>query len=482
MTATCRSSSALARSSAACKGFLAAAFLGVNLSLAGCTVGPDYARPEITVPERIAEAPPGSSAPVWPTTDWWRGFGSAELAALMERAQSANYDIGAAVARVRQADAQTRIAGAALLPDVALSSSVARERLKSVSSDSNPRTLTAYNATLAASYELDFWGKNRASLASAQWLAEATRYDRETVALTVQADVATTYFQVLGDRDRLAVARENLATAERVLAIIRARDTAGTASGLQVSQQESVVAGLRASIPALEQRLQQNIYALGTLVGLPPEQIEVSTTTLDGIALPAVTAGLPSELLQRRPDVLTAESQLISANADITVARAQMFPSIALTAQGGFESAALSSLFGAGGAIYSLAVGLTQPIFSGGRIEGQIELSQARYDELVENYRKAVVSGFTDVEDSLVAFRQTTEQEALQRTAVDTAQRAYQFSEAQLRQGIVDLLTVLNTQQTLFQAQDTLVQVRTARATSLVALYRALGGGWEAHG
>jgi NodT family efflux transporter outer membrane factor (OMF) lipoprotein len=232
-------------------------------------------------------------------------------------------------------------------------------------------------------------------------------------------------------------------------------------------------------IPPLEQQLRQYVNALAILIGKVPEQVEVAPSTLTALTVPAVAPGLPSELLIRRPDVQEAEAQLVAANANVKAARAAFFPSITLTAEGGFESTMLHTLFNPASALYSVGASITQPIFTGGRLEGTLEQQKARYDELVHDYRKAVISAFSDVENALIAMRKTEEQLRLEEIAVTTARGSYEISVAQLRAGIVDLLTVLNTQSALFQAETTLAQVRLTRTQAIVQLFQALGGGWQ---
>jgi multidrug efflux system outer membrane protein len=373
-----------------------------------------------------------------------------------------------------------------LLPSVGLGGSVSRVRQPSKStSGSNGGGGAAsplYDAQISASYEIDFWGKNRSALEAAKETAQASRYSEETVVLTTVSGVATTYFQILEFRDRLAVAEQNLASAERVLDALRAQVVYGTASALDVAQQETTVATLRAGIPPLQQQLRQFINALAILEGKPPEAVDITAGSLNDLSYPAVAPGLPSELLSRRPDVAMAEAQLMSANANIAVARAAFFPSVQLTVQGGLESTALSTLFGPAGLLYTLATSVTQPIFEGGLLEGQLQNTQAFYDELLQNYRKSVISAFQDVEDALVATQQTAEQQRRQQAAVAAAQRAYDIATSQLRAGTVNVLTVLNTQSALFTAEDTLAQVQAARLNAIVSLFKALGGGWTQPG
>jgi len=336
-----------------------------------------------------------------------------------------------------------------------------------------------FNPELSASYELDFWGRNRAQRNAARAAALASRYDRQTVALTVISSVATTYFQALELRDRLQVAQDNLENGRKILKGFRLEQTAGTATGLDVAQQETAVALLDAAVPPLQQQLRQTVHALALLIGKTPESIDVDAGTLSALSSPAVAEGLPSQLLSRRPDVAEAEQQLIEANADITVARAALFPDITLTAAGGYASSALTSLINPPNRVYAVAGSLTQPIFHGGALRGQVAYSNARYAELLSTYHKTVLTAFGNVEDALAATRQTAEQQRRQQEAVGMARRAFQFAEAQMAAGTVNILTVLNTENTLFSAQDELVQVKYLHLQALVDLFTALGGGWQ---
>jgi multidrug efflux system outer membrane protein len=336
-----------------------------------------------------------------------------------------------------------------------------------------------YSASLSASYELDFWGKNRDATLAAEETANANRFDRDVVALTTLAGVANAYFQVLASQDRIRTAESNIASASRILDAIKQRLKAGTGTDLDVAQQESVLANQRAAVPPLRQTLAQNVNALATLVSRPPESIHVNGGSLNRISSPRVTPGLPSELLTQRPDIRRQEADLASATANVANARAQFFPSIQLTGQGGYQSSALVSLFQPHATFFSLVGGLTQPIFDGGRILNNFEFTKARQDELLQTYRKTVVSAFADVDNALVSIRQTTEKLRLQREVVAASRRAFQLSEQQLRAGTADIVTVLNTQLTLFQAEDVLWQAQLARLLAIVSLYQALGGGWE---
>ena len=453
------------------------------LPLGGCLLT-DKPEPGLDIPQAYDRAPknPALAEAAVPTLDWWRGFHSKELTEVIEEARAANLDIAAAMARIVQADAQSRVAGAPLLPNVAANGSASHSRasqsLGSGLSSGGPSERNDLTASLTASYEIDFWGKNRSALRAAEETAVASRYDREVVGLTTMVATANAYFQVLAAQDRLRVARENIASATRVLNLIKERLAAGTASLLDTSQQESLLNTQRAAIPPLEQTLTQNRNALALLIARPPERVRIRGGSLRSIATPRVTPGLPSELLAQRPDIREAEANLASANANVENARAQMLPSITLTGEGGYESAILKTLFRPESAFYTLTAGLTQPIFDGGRLQGNLDLQKGKQDELLQNYRKAVISAFTDVENALDGIRQTTLRARLQRDVVTSSRRAFDISEQRLRQGTIDLVTVLQTQQTLYQAEDAFAQAQLAHVQAVVSLYQALGGGW----
>jgi outer membrane protein, multidrug efflux system len=461
---------------------------GVCVWLASCSVGPAYKRPDIAPPaqwhETAGAGPAGdASASVWPKADWWHGFGSAKLDELIAEAERSNDDLAGAIARVQEADAQARIAGAALLPSLDLGATATRQRAQvtggTLVTGEGPKVFNDFNPELSASYELDFWGKNRASRDSARAAAMASRYDQQTVALTVISSVATTYFQALELRDRIQVAQQNLQNGEKILRGFQAEQLAGTATGLDVAQQETTVAVLNAALPPLLQQFRQTVYALAVLIGQTPESVDVNMGTLTELSSPRVVEGLPSQLLSRRPDVAEAEQQLIAANADITVARAALFPDIQLTAAGGYESSALTSLVSPINRVYSIGAGLTQPIFHGGALRAQVAFSKARYTELLTTYHKTVLTAFGNVEGALVATQQTAEEQKRQQEAVTTARRAFDYAQLQMSAGTVNILTVLNTENALFSAQDQLVQVNYLHLQALVDLFTALGGGWQ---
>lgn len=457
--------------------FAASTGMCLVLALSGCITAE---RPELAV-----DIPPayrtvhGTSSAGRPALDWWRGFRSAELTRLVEEAQTANLDIAAAVARIVQADAQSKIVGAALLPAVDLSGNATRSRSSQAAGGGGGGSERSnFSLALNASYELDFWGKNRALSRAAQENAIAVRFDRDTIAVSIVATVATAYFLVVSSQERLRTARDNVAAASRVLALIQQRFDAGTVSALEVAQQEALVASQRATIPQLDLTLRQSIVTLATLLGRAPNYLKVRGGSLYGLGIPRLSPGMPSELLLQRPDIRSAEAQLAAADASVAAARAAFFPSISLTGQYGVVSTALKNLFTPQAIVYQVAANLAQPVFDGFRLEGQLELAKGRQIELLELYRKSIVSAFGDVEQALIAIADAAERERLQREVVETSRRAFDIGETRLREGTVDLVTVLITQQALFQAQDNLAIARLARLQAVLSLFQALGGAW----
>jgi len=460
--------------------------IGLTLPLGGCLLAGDKPEPWLDIPRLFAGGPRNAKAAqrALPKLDWWRGFRSRELTSIVEQARDANLDIAAAIARIVQADAQARIAGAPLLPALDLNGSATRSRSSQTTASGGTNVSfgspyhTLYSTSLTASYEIDFWGKNRSALRAAEESAVASRYDREVVELTTLVAAANAYFQVLAAQDRLGVARDNVASATRILNLIQQRVSAGTASALDIAQQQSLVDTQRALIPPLLQTLKQNRDALAVLMARSPEHVRIRGGSLRGLASPRVTPGLPSELLTQRPDIREAEAQLAAANANVANARAQFLPSITLTGEGGYESALLKTLLQPESAFFTLTAGLVQPIFQGGRLLGNLDFQKGRQDELLQNYRKAVISAFSDVENALEDVRQTANRQRLQAAVVTSSRRAFDISEQRLREGTIDLVTVLQTEQTLYQAQDVFVQAQLAHFQAILSLYQALGGGW----
>jgi NodT family efflux transporter outer membrane factor (OMF) lipoprotein len=445
------------------------------LAVAGCATTSPVLEPQVTAAPAWNQ--PGAAGAGVPTATWWQAFGSAELHSLVDEALRGSPDLAIAVERVRQAEAEVRIAGASLFPSLNLgfgsSANATRTDGRTAKSEGSSTSLTA-------SYEVDLWGKNAAGVRGAEASLQATRYDHDTARLTLIAGVATAYIEVISLRGRVAVARENLAIAERVLNLVQARARNGAVSPLDVARQEATVLSQRAALLPLEQLERQTLAALAVLVGRVPEGFDVQAKALAEVSVPAINPGLPAELLVRRPDLAAAEALLVASNANLSAARAALLPSIQLTGSAGVASGALLAVLGGPTASVALAASVLQPIFDAGRLKGQVSIAESRERELAETYRKAILAAFADVEKALVAGSKLSERELLQSQVQDRAREALRLAEVRYREGADDLLSVLDAQRTLFDAQDQLAQIRRDRLEAAVALYKALGGGWQA--
>ena len=452
-----------------------ALFLSGAAVLGGCMLSPDVPSPMLDVPANFSTGslPEGDQGKYGMAFEMFR---SKPLVQLVTTARSSNLDIAAAVASIHQADAQVRIATQSLIPLLDFGGNARQSYGGQAPGRGMSRNVSA---SLTSSYEIDFWGKNRAGRYAAEASAFAARFDGAIVAITTDASVAQTYFQALAVKKRIAIARQNLGTAVRTLEAIKARDAWGTAFGLDVAQQETLVANIKVTIPPLEQNYAQYRHALAVLLGQAPEHFDPGSEDLFAIRVPRLASGLPSDLLQQRPDIAAAEAKLAAVRFDVSAARAALFPSIKLTGEGGFESTALKALFRPDSLFYQMAAGLTQPLLSAYSLRAQVDFDRARYMELLEGYRKTIIASFQDVEDALVAYQKTAEQETLQRAAVTSARRAYEISDARMKSGVIDLTTLLSVQRTLFTAEDAMAETRLARLLAAVSLYKALGGGWH---
>lgn len=453
---------------------LKSSVIGIVLAstLAGCAVGTPYQRPDVAMPatwEAATNANAASAAKL--TTDWWKQFGNAELDQLMEKALAANHDLAAAVSRIRQARASAGIAAAGRLPAADLSSSATRSH----SNQSGTSEQSQLGVTV--SYELDLWGGKAAESQAAYARVDSSIHDRDAIALILQAEVASNYFQALALKDRLAIARKNLDAARNVLSLVEVRYNKGATTGLEVSQQRTSVLNIEAQIPQLEQDLRTTQTALAVLLGRAPQGFAVQGATLADMQVPAVATYQPTSLLERRPDIKRAEAQLVAANADIATARAALYPNIRLSATaiaGGVLTAGSSTLG-------SLIASLSQSLFDGGRLRGQVALSQAQREELVEQYLQSVLVSLKEVQDSLGSVTTTQSRQQLLTQAAREAQEAYRIANVKYQAGSQDLLTLLDSQRTQLQAEDSRVQADLARFTATINLYKSLGGGWESN-
>ena len=447
------------------------AAVAVAVLAVGCAVGPGYQRPAVEMPARwqanaAPEAPPAGA--------WWAEYRSTELDRLMAEALAGNRDLRAAASRVAQARALAQAAGAPQWPTVG--ASVDATRAKRHGGTGGGAAGSSFEAGIAAVFELDFWGKNARARDAALARLLSREHAQRAVQLALQAEVATSYFRVLSAADRLVLARNSLANAEAVLRLVRVQRDAGALSGLELARQQAQVASVNADIAPIEQQRQQALDALAVLTGRPPQALGLAGTSLASMRLPPVVADMPAHLLVARPEILQAEADLVAANADLRVARAAFFPSITLTAAGGFESASLASLLRSGSVVHALAAGLTAPLFDGGRLRAQQALATAREDELVQVYQQSILTALRDVEASLVAAQRLAEQAAHQRDVIGHADAALRLAETRFRSGAIDFTTVLDAQRVLLAARAAQAATEFERYAASVALQRALGG------
>lgn len=443
-------------------------------ALAGCALGPRPAAPVLPAP--AAQWSGEADAAGWPATDWWKGFGSPELDKLIADAQAHNDDLAAARARVREADAQARIAGAALLPT--LSAAPVVEDTRKISPNGQTRRYGTLNAVFSASYELDLWGKNHDAHLASQETAQAVGYDVAVTRMTILTGVASTYFNLLATDDEIAAARAQATDAHKILDGLRIQQQHGLVTGLQVTQQQALAQQLDATLPALQAQRTHLTDALALLTGRNPEGFSVAGGSLAKLTIPSVAAGIPSSLLIHRPDVQEAERNLAAAGANISVARKSFLPSFGLTASGGVGSIALSSAIAGPASLFDIGLNLLQPIFEGGKLHGQLEQSNGRYQELAANYLKAIHMAYGDVEDALATEQGARDSLSRQMAATASARTALTMAQAGYAAGTTDTLPLLTAQQALAAAQAQQVQATLAQTQGLIDLYKALGCGW----
>lgn len=440
--------------------------------LTGCAISEPVLRPEIALPQAWSERPDADSALPAPLTDtWWQTFGSPQLDALIAEAQVSAPDLLAQAERVIQAELALRQSDASLLPTLSIGAGSGVRNL-----DRNE--FRATDIGLSASYELDLWGRLGAAVDASRARLAASRFDYAAARLSMSASVARTWFQSLALEQQLDIAHQNLTIAERVLRVVQARYDNGAASALELSQQRSTVLSQRKIIEPLGVQLRKTRSALAILLGRTPEARFIEGERLEHLTVPTVAAGLPSDLLLRRPDLAASEADLAAVAANVAAARAALLPSISLSATAGSASAALLSLTDSTRTL-ALSASLLQTIFDGGRLAADVDIQRSRQRELLETHRSAILSALKEVEDALADGVRDSAQEAAQHEILAEAQRSLRLAELRYREGADGLLTVLDAQRTLFAAQDQLALLRLARLTSAVDLYTALGGGWE---
>ena len=448
------------------KGFVGrvTAAIVLSLTLSACSLAPTFQRPLVNMPTGWSDVPGVGTQAQSNDQPFWQALGSPELNRLVDTALAQNLDLEAALDRIEEARGQVKVAGSALYPTIQASGSSAR-------TVKEPLSTSATQGLGSISWEIDLWGKNRNAADSAKYKANATEFDRDALGLVVTSDVTNYYTQILSFNDRIRIGQENLKNAEEVLRIIEARFSAGSTSGLEVSQQRVAVNGFRAALATLNQQRTQAANALAILLGLAPQNFSMPQADLASLKMPQVNLTPPSDLITARPDIESAEQGLQSANADIGVARAEFFPSLTL---GNTVNIAASSGSPAVSAA-NLAANLLAPIFTGGKLTGNLESVTARQKELAAQYQKTVLTAFQEVEDALAALKSNNEQAVLSQQSVTESQNAYNIAKARFDAGAIDFLDLLQTQGSLYQAQENQIVVNQGQLASFVQLRKAMG-------
>ena len=458
------------------------ALLCAALLLSGCTVGPNYKRPTVAVPPTYRGLGPDGTAQTEAATlgdqKWWDIFQDEQLHTLIHTALQQNYDLRIAASRILEAKSQLGITRADQFPTASAGAGIADVR--TAQSKFLPAFETSTGqATLAAVWELDFWGKFRRATEAARANLLASEWARQEVVSTLVANVAAAYFQLRALDLELEISKRTFDSRQESLRLTQMLANGGATSLLDVRQAEQLVFTAGAEIPALEQQIEQQENSLSILLGQNPGDITRGETLTEQRQPSQVPPGLPSSLLERRPDIRQAEEQLVAANAEIGVARAAYFPQIVLSGSGGFQSSALTNLFSGPAGAWSFGASLAQPIFTGGRLRSGVRLAEAQQQTAALFYQQSIQGAFRSVSDALIAYRKTREFRAQQELLFQSAQDAARLSHMRYTGGATGYLEVLTNETNAFSAELNLAQARLNELLALVQLYQALGGGWQ---
>ena len=463
------------------------AALAVVVALAGCAAGPDYVRPAVDVPpawqleEPWREATPSDAEPKGP---WWERFGDARLDALQAQALAQSPTLAIASARLVQARAVVASSEAGQLPSASIAARAARQRISANRPLSNygvPNFATVqddFTPALAVSYEVDLAGRVRRTIEGARASAEQAAADLENTRLMLGTDLATAYFNLRAIDIELDVVVRSLELQGRSLEFVRTRHDLGAASGLDVAQQQALLDTTKTQLDLLRRQRGPFEHAVATLTGTPAPSFALAPD-LRELVPPPVPLGVPSDVLERRPDVASAERAMAAANAQIGVAKAAYYPSITITALGGGESRVFGGIFDAPSLVWSLGASLVQPVFQGGRLDANVEFARANYDATVATYRRVVLTAMQEVEDGITGLASLERADAQARIAVETARRVLELANARYEGGATTYLDVIVAQQALLSAERQAAQLAGQRLLTSVFLIKALGGGWE---
>jgi len=464
------------------------------VALAGCAVTANHTPPAPDVPARWSEAPDSRTPAASADAQWWTTFNDPELDRLIERARHANLDLQLAQARVREARGRRTIANAAQAPSIGARASVAREQESQnapnplrvlpngeVEPPGQPENL--FQAGFDAKWEIDLFGGLRRSAEAAQADVEAAMYDHGAVLLSLLAEVSRNYIELRGAQQQSRIARESLAAQQDTLTLVRARRAGGMATDLDVERAEAQVEGTASQLPAFDTAYKRALHRLGVLIGEPPGALADELGTEGPLPTTSVQPpiGLPSDLLRQRPDIRSAERAVAAAYARREAAVADLYPKVSLLGTVGLASVAAGNFFSGASALWSIGPSITWPIFRGGQIVATIEVRDAQQQQALIGYRRAILNGIEDAENAMAAYRHEQARRASLARAVAAEQRATAYARDRYVGGLTDFRDVLSAQRSLFQAQSDLAQSDTASSLGLVALYKALGGGWNAN-
>jgi multidrug efflux system outer membrane protein len=456
------------------------AALALCLVLAGCALGPDYRRPAVPAPDIWRDGRPAADPASLADLSWWSLFDDEELRRLVAAALEANKDLRITVARVDQARAQLGVARAAQFPQIDAGASATTNRFSDTVLPRNQGGVTdLFSTSVDLTFELDIWGRLRRGTEAARAELLASEDARDAVVMTLVSDVAAAYFQLRQLDLELETTRRNVGSRQGSLQLVRDRFEAGLTSALDLRQAEAELATTTAQIPDLERQIVQTENRVSILLGRNPGGVTRGRPLVDQTFPPTIPAGLPSALLERRPDIRQAEASLVAANARIGVAKAAFFPQISLTGFFGLESVALSDLFTGPSRVWQFGPAMTVPIFNAGRNRANLELTEAQQREALIRYEQAIQQAFREVEDALVAHRKAREALAEQQVAVRASREARSVAETRYTSGLTSYLDVLDAQRTVLAAEVAESRTLLAQLVAVVQLYRALGGGWE---
>ncbi len=448
---------------------------------------PKYKKPDVTIPQSWqTPAPWQESNPTdqIPKGTWWKVFGDEELNQYEDRALAANQTLQAAIARLSEARASARVTASGLYPELDAAPSVSRQRvsgnrpLLGATTPLRPDTENTFTIPFTLNYEVDLFGRVRKSVEAANASVQASAADLENVRLLISSELAADYFQLRETDAEMAVVQKAIDFEKRGLDLVDKRHSGGAVSGLDVAQQETVLDSSVAQLYLLQQQRAQDEHAIAVLQGLPASSFKAPVRTLN-TQPPPVPIGLPSELLQRRPDIATAERTVSSANSQIGVARAAFYPNIPLTGGGGVESRDITTLFNAPSFLWSLGLSAIEPLIAGGRLHAQLDFADSVYQEDVANYRESVLVAFQQVEDALSGLQALALASNSQKKAVDDADRSLQLANARYNGGLVTYLDVITAQEQVLTNERLATQIEGQRMVTSVYLIKALGGGWD---